>query len=61
MSIQIHTRKKWGGYVGSAVCVLRGKRIWSDSSGIVRPTIADARKDAEWLRDQHNAAAKAAL
>lgn len=61
MSMQIHTRRKWGGYVGLVVCVIRGRRIWSESSGIVRPTREDARKDGEWLREQQDKAGREAL
>jgi hypothetical protein len=61
MSMQLHTRKKWGGYVGSVVCIIRGRRIWSESSGTVRPTRESARKDAEWLREQHQKAQENAL
>ena len=57
MGLQLHTRKnKWGGYVGSVVCVIRGRRIWSEQCGVVRPTRELARDDAKWLRDQHEAA-----
>ena len=59
--MQIHTRRKWGGYVGSVVCVLRGRRIWSESSGIARLTREDARKDGEWLRDQQQRAQRKVL
>ena len=56
MAMQLHTRRKWGGYVGSVVCVIRGQRLWSESSGIVRVTREDARSDAAWLRKQHELA-----
>lgn len=56
--MQLHTRKKWGGYVGSVVCVLRGRRIWSESSGIVRLTREDAKADAAWLCEQHEITGK---
>ena len=59
--MQIHTRRKWGGYVGSVVCVMHGRRIWSESSGIARLTREDARKDGEWLRDQQQQAQRKAL
>lgn len=59
--MQIRISKKWGGFVGSVVCVLRGRRIWSESSGIVRTTREDARQDAEWLREQHEQAQRGAI
>ena len=54
MAIQLHVRKKSGGFVGSIACVIRGRRIWSESSGIVRVTREDARSDAAWLKTQQD-------
>lgn len=59
--MQLHTRSKWGGYVGLVICVLRGRRIWSESTGVVRPTRKVAREDARWLREQHERANRTAL
>jgi len=53
MQVHVRKHKSWPGYVGSVVCVLRGRRIWSESSGVVRLTREDARKDAESLREWH--------
>ena len=61
MSIMIRTRKSGPGYVGSIACVIRGRRLWSESAGIVRTTREDAKRDAQWLREQQERAGARAL
>lgn len=61
MAVKVLTERKRGGYAGRIVCVMRGRRLWSEASGIVRATREDARRDAEGLRDQQDAAGRAAL
>jgi hypothetical protein len=52
MAIQLRTRKTGPGFVGFVVCIINKQRLWSETTGIVRVTREDARKDAAWLRDQ---------
>jgi hypothetical protein len=52
MAIQTRVRKQGPGFVGYVVCVLRGRRIWSESANICRVTREDAAKDAQWLKQQ---------
>lgn len=61
MAMRLVVRKKGPGFVGSVVCVLRGRRLWSESSGIVRVNKDDAKSDAKWLRDQHEIAGRNSL
>ena len=56
MAIQLRVRKQGAGFTGSIVCVIRGNRIWSESSGIVRTNREDAKSDAAWLKAQQESA-----